>query len=309
PTQHHHQPPDSTHPPPPSSSTQQLSSSAASSPSSLQPPNPTPQPPPPTPPPPPSPSIASDLNLPLPPPHPVNYFARKDNIFNLYFVKIGWFWTTLAVVLILVSQPAYTHVRARIHRARRTVQVGLRWGCATIVWYAVTQWFFGPPIMDRGFVLTGGGCERVVPVVENEGVEGVDMKTVVTAVACKSVGGAWRGGHDVSGHVFLLVVMVSMVVFEVVGGRLQGGWGWRWGGEGEDGEMVLVGDGVRVWSVRFAWTVAGLGWWMLLMTAIWFHTWFEKVTGLLIALGTVYVIYILPRRVIEWRNVVGLPGV
>ncbi|OOF97408.1 hypothetical protein ASPCADRAFT_206237, partial [Aspergillus carbonarius ITEM 5010] len=171
-----------------------------------------------------APSIASDLNLPLPPPHPVNYFARKDNIFNLYFVKFGWFWTTLAVLLILVSQPAYTHSRARVHRTRRTIQAGLRWGCATLMWYFITQWFFGPAIMDRGFVATGGGCQRVVPFVEREGVEGiqegeVDLKTVVTAVACKSVGGAWRGGHDVSGHVFLLVVAVSVVVFEMVGAK------------------------------------------------------------------------------------------
>ncbi|RAL00973.1 putative inositol phospholipid biosynthesis protein Scs3 [Aspergillus ibericus CBS 121593] len=273
-----------------------------------------------------APSIATDLNTPtpLPPTIPINYFARKDNIFNLYFVKIGWFWTTLTLLCLLLSQPAYT--RAPIHRARRTLQAGIRWAIATSVWYIITQWFFGPPIMDRGFVMTGGGCERVVPLVEgairNEGAgDEVDFKTVVTAVACKSVGGAWRGGHDVSGHVFLLVVMVSVVVFEVVGaGRrdFRGGIGeGKKGGEDEDekGDRDEVGegegemDGVRDWSGRLAWMVAGLGWWMLLMTAIWFHTWFEKVTGLLIALGTVYTIYILPRRVPEWRNVVGLPGV
>ncbi|PYI07188.1 hypothetical protein BO78DRAFT_367026 [Aspergillus sclerotiicarbonarius CBS 121057] len=265
-----------------------------------------------------APSIATDLNTPTPPTLPINYFARKDNIFNLYFVKIGWFWTTLAVLLILVSQPAYT--RAPVHRVRRTLQAGVRWVVATSVWYMITQWFFGPPIMDRGFVATGGGCQRIIPLVEGGkggdgiGEGGVDMKTVVTAVACKSVGGAWRGGHDVSGHVFLLVVMVSVVVFEVVGaGR---GWGGEDGevkkDEGEKSEEVEGEgevDGVRVWSGRFAWAVAGLGWWMLLMTAIWFHTWFEKVTGLLIALGTVYTIYILPQRVPAWRNVVGLPGV
>ena len=30
------------------------------------------------------------------PAHAPNYFARKSNAFNVYFVKIGWFWITLA---------------------------------------------------------------------------------------------------------------------------------------------------------------------------------------------------------------------
>lgn len=34
-----------------------------------------------------------------------------------------------------------------------------------------------------------------------------------------------------------------------------------------------------------------------------------QLTGLLIALGTIYAIYILPRRSIPWRDLVGLPGV
>ncbi|GKZ32124.1 fat storage-inducing transmembrane protein 2 [Aspergillus brasiliensis] len=257
-----------------------------------------------------APSIASDLNLSFPPPRPVNYFARKDNIFNLYFVKVGWLWTTAALAFILLSQPAYT--LAASHRARRTGQAVLRYALATTVWYFTTQWFFGPPIVDRSFVLTGGKCERAVPLVENEPAA-ADAKTLFTAVACKHAGGAWTGGHDVSGHVFLLVLATSLVVFELVGGSQ--GWGKGSGVDSVNGSAEKeekseeVVDVVRVWSGRFAWAVAGLGWWMLLMTAIWFHTWFEKLTGLLIALGTVYTIYILPRRVLPWRNVVGLPGV
>lgn len=32
-------------------------------------------------------------------------------------------------------------------------------GCCDDVVGAVTQWFFGPAIIDRGFQLTGGACE------------------------------------------------------------------------------------------------------------------------------------------------------
>ncbi|PYH88667.1 hypothetical protein BO71DRAFT_453932 [Aspergillus ellipticus CBS 707.79] len=239
-------------------------------------------------------------------PRPVNYFARKDNIFNIYFVKIGWLWTTLALAILILSQPAYTATRSTL-RPRRSAQALLRYALATSVWYLTTQWFFGPPVIDRSFVLTGGHCERVVPQAEADPAA-VDAKTLFTAVACKSAGGAWTGGHDVSGHVFLLVLATSAVVFELVGAAQGYGYGYGLGGESGEREGAEL-LGLRVWGARFAWAVAGLGWWMLLMTAIWFHTWFEKLTGLLIALGTVYTIYILPRKVIPWRNVVGLPGV
>ncbi|RAK78304.1 putative inositol phospholipid biosynthesis protein Scs3 [Aspergillus fijiensis CBS 313.89] len=277
-----------------------------------------------------APTIASDLHLSFPAAvKPVNYFARKDNVFNLYFVKIGWLWTTLAFVLLLLTQSAYTGsggrggaggntataAAAAAHRSRRTTQAVIRYALATTVWYLTTQWFFGPALIDRSFVLTGGKCERAIPEAENP-YTATDFGTLATAVACKGAGGAWRGGHDVSGHVFMLVLMTSLIGFEVWGARLsreeadskekkEGEKTDALDQEGDSDEQ----DVFAVWSARLAWTVVGLGMWMLLMTAIWFHTWFEKVTGLLIALGTVYTIYILPRTNIPWREIVGLPGV
>jgi hypothetical protein len=35
----------------------------------------------------------------------------------------------------------------------------------------------------------------------------------------------------------------------------------------------------------------------------------RQANGLLISLAAVYAIYILPRRVIPWKNIVGIPGV
>ncbi|OJK02839.1 hypothetical protein ASPACDRAFT_1853410 [Aspergillus aculeatus ATCC 16872] len=280
-------------------------------------------------PPPFAPTIASDLHLSFPAAvKPVNYFARKDNVFNLYFVKIGWLWTTLAFVLLLLTQSAYTGIGGRggagghtataaaAHRSRRTTQAVIRYALATTVWYLTTQWFFGPALIDRSFVLTGGKCERAIPEAENPYTT-TDFGTLATAVACKGAGGAWRGGHDVSGHVFMLVLMTSLIGFEVWGARLsreevdskekkEGEKTDALDKDGDDDDAQAV---FAVWSARLAWTVVGLGMWMLLMTAIWFHTWFEKVTGLLIALGTVFTIYILPRTNIPWREIVGLPGV
>ncbi|KAL1861580.1 hypothetical protein VTK73DRAFT_7040 [Phialemonium thermophilum] len=55
--------------------------------------------------------------------------------------------------------------------------------------------------------------------------------------------------------------------------------------------------------------VMGLCLWMLLMTATYFHTWFEKLTGLLVALAALYSVYILPRWVPPLRKVLSLPGI
>ncbi|GFF30680.1 FIT family protein CG10671 [Aspergillus lentulus] len=273
-----------------------------------------------------APSIAANVNL--SPPNPVNYFARKDNIFNLYFVKVGWLWTTLAFLSLLVSQPAYTAPSA--HQPRRLAQAALRYSLATLVWYLTTQWFFGPPIVDRSFVITGGKCERVVAetsgnpavAVAQAGSVSAGLEKMFTAAACKAAGGSWTGGHDVSGHVFMLVLATSMLVFEAVGAMRAVSVGAEADKkvDGEvDGQSEVEkvqaqseeeqGGWMRTWSLRLIGAVVGLGWWMLFMTSIWFHTWLEKWSGLLIALGTVYVVYVLPLSVPSWRDIVGIPGV
>jgi hypothetical protein len=52
-----------------------------------------------------------------------------------------------------------------------------------------------------------------------------------------------------------------------------------------------------------------MNWWMLLMTAAYFHTWFEKFTGLFVASTALYAIYFLPRAVPLVRQAIGMPGV
>lgn len=245
-----------------------------------------------------APSIAADVNLPQ---HPVNYFARKDNVFNVYFVKIGWLWITAAFASLLFSQPSYTTSSSQ--QPRRIGQALARYSLATLVWYLTTQWSFGPAIIDRSFVMSGGKCEQIIPQAE-EG--SASLHTLLTATACKSAGGAWKGGHDLSGHVFMLVLATAMLAFEAIG-ALRGAADIDHDSKKSDGDSELTGP--RKWSIWFVGGVAGLSWWMLLMTAIWFHTWLEKLTGLLVALGAVYTIYILPRRVVPWRDIVGIPGV
>lgn len=65
-----------------------------------------------------------------------SYFALKGNFLNVFFLKFAWGWTSLAF---------FMHV-ARI--PRKLVPIG-RYAIATLLWYLVTQWCFGPPIMDK----------------------------------------------------------------------------------------------------------------------------------------------------------------
>ncbi|KAJ5636494.1 uncharacterized protein N7484_009807 [Penicillium longicatenatum] len=271
-----------------------------------------------------APSLAADLHISE---SPVNYFARKNNIFNIYFVKIGWLWTTLAFASLLIAQPAF-HYSASLPqsqqqiRFRRTIQAIVRYAIATTVWYLMTQWFFGPAIIDRSFVITGGKCQELIKQAGEASTNlspSTQLETVFSAAACKAAGGAWGGGHDISGHVFMLVLTTALLAFEAIGvgafslgSRVDGDVSRERKGSDPNDIQTREQDGgsslARTWSLRFVWGVVGLGWWMLFMTAIWFHTWLEKWSGLFVALSTVYVIYILPRSLAPWRGIVGLPG-
>jgi ATP adenylyltransferase len=215
-----------------------------------------------------------------------SYFARKSNIFNVFFVKRGWGWTSLAFFAFLFTHPSVAPSVGNF--STRKVRGLVRWMLATTWWFLITQWCFGPPIIDRGFRWTGGRCELAKMEVA---MGDTSIGEHITAVACKAAGGKWKGGHDISGHVFLLVLATGFLMQEV---------GWavtRWSGQRDEERAVIMADGAlkgasvesdaRVGEggssaplgigAKFAVGVVGLSLWMLLMTAIYFHTWFEKV--------------------------------
>ncbi|EGP91223.1 uncharacterized protein MYCGRDRAFT_33473 [Zymoseptoria tritici IPO323] len=250
-----------------------------------------------------------------------SYFAKKSNIFNVYFVKVGWLWTTLAFFLLILSHSSLGPP-LRLQLTRRRWQATLRYTCATLIWIFVTQWFFGPAIIDRSFRWTGGQCQVIYGnslADQKEREEMNDVREVFTHAACKATGGTWRGGHDISGHVFLLMLSSAMLWLEFLPAVLRM--------EGlTDARRIRTSDGaVRSAAVesdmksdtsrelgigvQVALGVAVLSWWMLLMTAAFFHTWFEKLTGSLVAFTTIYLVYFLPRAVPVLRQIIGMPGV
>ncbi|KAL8833027.1 MAG: hypothetical protein Q9170_004555 [Blastenia crenularia] len=186
-----------------------------------------------------------------PPESAPNYFALKRNVFNQYFVKVGWFWFSVAwAVWVGVGVGMVKRAKAKEHQ--RIVEIVdedeqsggegivltpqrlrsiLRWAAVTVWWVLVTQWCFGPALIDRGFRFTGGACEIVRDEAARQ--EMGDIKEFVTAATCKIAGGQWKGGHDISGHVFILALGSASVGLEVLGALVRGEeveglgkWGW-----------------------------------------------------------------------------------
>ncbi|KAL8995751.1 MAG: hypothetical protein Q9169_004579 [Polycauliona sp. 2 TL-2023] len=234
-----------------------------------------------------------------------NYFALKKNVFNVWFVKVGWFWFTVAwAVWVIMGMGMVRNTRTfrtpsslREQKGRiielnddddddgskdtneeeqkeggilvltpQKLQSILRWLVVTFWWMIVTQWCFGPALIDRGFTLTGGQCELLQS--ETARLEMGDVREFVTGAACKIAGGKWKGGHDISGHVFILVLGSASLGLEVLGAMVNE----RRGGVAEEKQAAL---GKWGWGIVVG--VVGMSWWMLLMTAAYFHTWFEKV--------------------------------
>ncbi|EHY57637.1 hypothetical protein HRR83_005455 [Exophiala dermatitidis] len=255
--------------------------------------------------------VTSDLN----PPHfhQTNYFAGKRNLINIYFVKMGWFWSTLAFVLL----QATTRPRSSIAQ-KHYIQAGLRYALVTLSWFLTTQWCFGPALIDRSFTITGGHCEPH-PFNEASLKDAVKLSQINSGVLCKAYGGNWHGGHDISGHVFMLVLSSAFLLYELYIAdrhsahphvspqaaaavahnmteeerKAVGGW------ESETAAKI------RIWSRYFVYAVVALDLWMLMMTAIWFHTWLEKLSGLLIAGSTIWAVFFLGDFVPQWRQIVG----
>lgn len=260
-----------------------------------------------------------------PPSSAPSYFAQKRNVFNIFFVKRGWFWTTVAFFLYIFTHPSLG-APLRPQLTRRRMQATVRWALATVSWVFVTQWCFGPAIVDRSFRLSGGACELMND--PNARAEMSKTTEFFTARACKVAGGRWTGGHDISGHVFLLILGSALLWMEVLPTILKAS------GLHEE-RRVRVGSGKVVKTrsivdgtvkdtievpvtqqeeqytklgVKVIVGIVALMWWMLLMTAAFFHTWFEKFTGFIVAFIAIGIIYSLPRGVPQLRAIVGMPG-
>ncbi|KAJ2708475.1 hypothetical protein H4R19_004726 [Coemansia spiralis] len=132
------------------------------------------------------------------PPAAAPWWVSKRSPLNVYGAKVAWGWTTvLFAAALALCAPA---------RPPRSSAVALaRYALATAYWVAMTRWCFGPPLFDRVFVRTGGSCLGPPA-----------LPAVASLHLCKQAGGRWSGGHDISGHCFLLLHSAMFLVGDVL---------------------------------------------------------------------------------------------
>ncbi|CAD6886490.1 unnamed protein product [Tilletia controversa] len=173
---------------------------------------------------------------------PSTLFADRRNFLNALFVKRVWAWTTLAFgAQAVVLRRPWSKL---LQRASGEGQPGandplvrsiLRFIIATVAWVFCTSWFLGPSLVDRTFMLTGGHCRldvagtsirvpaelcRTRAAISYEThpqlfqVEGFNTADFDTS-SLKDLLPRLRGGVDMSGHTFLLVLVILFMLEEI----------------------------------------------------------------------------------------------
>lgn len=172
------------------------------------------------------------------------FFADKRNYINVIFVKFAWLWTSI----VFLGFTAKTHGLAyTLHKSL------IRWILATYYFLSWTQWFWGAPILDRIFTVTGGTC--LLPPVEFSVNEVI---SITTSRECYERGGLWRNGIDISGHMYLLTHSCLFLFFEL--------------------RLAFQKKQASIFTTPMV-VMALLWWWMAVMTVLYFHDWPEKLGG------------------------------
>ena len=210
------------------------------------------------------------------PSHGDSYFARKSNVFNQLFVKKAWGWTSLAFFLIYATSPLNKRSMARVGT----------WFATTWLWGAFTLWFFGPSLFERVLQYSGAECVVTVPPTlgndapyllnvpleycHTRSTVGIDTHPALFTSMLMPPQGAWTGrprlyrGHDVSGHIFLLTLCIFFLADQIAISLKP--------------RPSIMNRGHAV-ALSAAIALLGIWWWMSLMTAVYFHTPMEKITG------------------------------
>lgn len=210
----------------------------------------------------------------------LQFEINKDGWLNAFFVKRGWFWTSLIGWWCIIRYRSFSS------RNRNTL---VRYLILTVWWFLFTQgvWFGVAPIMDLIFLYTGGHCNfnvfdtqgnvsavfhdtasrrtrslrRIYELLKKSiknaqhyddafvtrslnsikcALGDADCKSNDTitslasqelnsfihdtlcsensfssSAACRSLGGYWIGGHDPSGHIFLITLMIMYLLGEL----------------------------------------------------------------------------------------------
>jgi hypothetical protein len=103
-----------------------------------------------------------------------SYLNDRRNVFNVYFVKLGWFWTSLIVALPLIH--------GQYDKESSAVQRIGHFAICTLLWFVLTVFFEQVDLWTGSCTLPG----------------------ITSGRECYRSGGTWDS-FDISGHAFLLV--------------------------------------------------------------------------------------------------------
>lgn len=216
---------------------------------------------------------------------PLSYFSDKRNIINTYLIKRGWFWVSL--ITAYHSFNIYRRKSAHRHIAIRNIAV--RYVLASVWWIFFAQWFFGSPLMDKIFIFTGGSCSEI-------GVENYST-TSVSSAQCRSMGGKWGGGHDPSGHTFLMVHSSLYILMEILP-YICDNFRDRFSKPIRETDVSFsarekTSSVAKSLFIKISIAFLAIYWWMLLMTCVYFHSFLEKLVGMIWGYTGTVIVFIL----------------
>lgn len=198
---------------------------------------------------------------------PHSYLALKSNIFNQYFVKLGWAWTLGLLIpfiyLTLITKHSHFEIITR-HLSRILIATG--------VWYIVTLSFIQ-------IELYTGQCKHD------------EMKGLSRRVCVKS-GYEWEEGVDFSGHTFLLLYAI-LIINEEVKSYLASKAATPNNNTISNANQKCTKVYSNIIRILFALLAALTIIWefMLLSTALYFHHMFDKIVAAIIAVFFWYITY------------------
>ncbi|KAF9012463.1 inositol phospholipid synthesis and fat-storage-inducing TM-domain-containing protein [Cyathus striatus] len=213
-------------------------------------------------------------------PHPlseVHYFASKSNFLNVWFIKKAWAWTTGAFLVSFLTAPSQARTTDRI----------VRYLTLTAFWVLFTTWFFGPALLERATLFSGGECIIPLPsgdpiTVPNEycfhrstitPASHPDLFVTTTVLPLEwRVVPRIRKGHDLSGHIFLLTMSVLFLADQLRPSFTATSWTFI--------HKCAIGANIALMGI---WLFAAY------TTSVYFHTPFEKLTGYILGLAAFYV--------------------
>ncbi|KAF5393381.1 hypothetical protein D9757_000712 [Collybiopsis confluens] len=202
--------------------------------------------------------------------HPLaksHYWARKSNVLNVYFIKKAWGWTSALFLLSWGTR----------NPSSRSLSQLVQWLVETACWITFTSWFFGPAVIDRLALASGGEC--LIPLPSGQQVtvpiEYCFTRSKITPATHPDVfttslvlPEGWTGvprlqrGHDVSGHIFLLTMSILFLSDQLrISLRSGSSNGWH---------KIAIVLNLALISV---WLFSSY------ITSVYFHSPLEKLTG------------------------------